>query len=85
MPTVLDTPEILEHIETDNLPIERPQARGAGPRFWRGLVHGTATYLTYTLHKRHTPSYRARRPFETPMDRLVREYSSLSVYALAII
>jgi hypothetical protein len=85
MPSVMDTPTLLEHVETDNLPIERPQARGARPRSWRALAHGIATYLTHTLRERHAPWYRARRPFETPMDLLVREYPSLSVYALAII
>jgi hypothetical protein len=84
MPTVLDTPEILEHIETDNLPIERPPARGARPGFWRALAHGVTASLTRTLRARHAPAYRATRPFETPTDRLVREYPSLSAYALAI-
>jgi hypothetical protein len=85
MPTVLDTPVVLEHVETDNLPIERPQARGARPEFWRALAHGVTTYLTHTWRERHAPSYRAPRPFETPLDLLVREYPSISVYALAII
>lgn len=85
MPTVLDTPTVLEHVETDNLPIERPSARGARPGFWRTLAHRVATYLTHTGRERHTPSYRGTRPFETPMDRLVREYPSISVHALAII
>ena len=48
MPTVLDTPTILEHVEIDNLPIERPQTCGARPGFWRTLAHGVATYLTHT-------------------------------------
>ena len=85
MPTVLDTPAVLEHVETDNLPIERPQKRGARPGFWHTLAHGVATYLTHAGRERHTPSYRATHPFETPMDRLVREYPSISVHALAII
>jgi hypothetical protein len=85
MPTVLDTPTVLEHIETDNLPIERPPVRGARPGFWRTLAHGVMTYLTYTPRGRYAPAYRAPRSFETPMDRLVREYPSISVHALAII
>lgn len=84
MSTMLDTPEVFEHVETDNLPIERPQTRGARPGFWRALAHGVTTSLTPTLRERHAPSYRATRPFETPTDRLVREYPSLSAYALAI-
>ena len=85
MPTVLDIPTILEHVETDNLPIERPQTCGARPGFWRTLAQGVATYLTHTGCERHTPSYRGTHSFETPMDRLVREYPSISVHALAII
>ena len=81
MPTVLDTPTVLEHIEIDNLPIEQLPARSAHPGFWRTLAHGVTTYLTHTSRERHAPS---SRPFETPMDRLVREYPSLSAHALAI-
>jgi hypothetical protein len=84
MPTVLDTPEVLEHVETDNLPIEGLQARSARPGFWRALAYGVTTYLTCTLHARRVPAYHAPHPFETPMDRLVREYPSLSAHALAI-
>jgi hypothetical protein len=85
MPTVLETPTILEHVATDSLPIERPQTRGTRPGFWRALAHGVTTYLTHTWRERQAPSYRTHGPFETPMDLLVREYPSLSVYALAII
>ena len=85
MPTVLDTPTVLEHVETDNLPIEQSSAHSARPGFWRTLAHGVVTYLTHTGCERHTPSYRGTHSFETPMDRLVREYPSLSVYALAVI
>ena len=85
MSTVLETPEVCEHVETDNLPIERPPVRGARPGFWRTLARGVTTYLTHTSRARHAPSYRASRPFETPMDQLVREYPALSAHALAIV
>ena len=85
MPTVLDTPTVLEHVETDNLPIEQSSAHSARPGFWRTLAHGVTTYLTHTSCERHAPAYCAPRSFETPMDRLVREYQSISVHALAII
>jgi hypothetical protein len=86
MPAIIDTPELeLEHVDTHDLTIEMPQTRRARPRFWRSLVHGITTYLTPTPPEWHTSSCSARRPFETPMDRLVREHPSLSVYSLAIV
>jgi len=84
MPPVIDTPNY-DHVEAHTLARERPQARGARPGFWRFLVHGITTYLTPTPPARHAPSGSTCRPFETPMDRLVQEYPSLSLLALAII
>jgi hypothetical protein len=86
MPVVIDTPELeIEHVETHDLTIEMPQTRSSRPGFWHSLAHGIITYLTPTPREWHAPSGRTRRPFETPLDRLVREYPSLSVYALAIV
>ncbi len=86
MPVVIDTPELeIEYVETHGLTIEMPQTRRARPGFWRSLARGITTYLTPTPRERHAPSCSARRPFETPMDRLVREHPSLSVYTLAIV
>ena len=86
MSAVIDTPELeLEHVETYDLTIETPQTRRARPGFWRSLAHGIVTYLTPTPHEWRAPACDARRPFETPLDRLVREHPSLSVYALAIV
>ena len=86
MPTVIDSPELeIEHVETRDLTIERPQTRRARPGFWRPLVHGISTYLTPTPCERHAPACSVHRAFEAPMDRLVREYPSISVYALAIV
>jgi hypothetical protein len=86
MPAVIDTPELeLEHVETYDLTIEMPQTRRARPGFWRSLVHGITTYLTPTPREWQAPSCSVRHPFETPIDRLVREHPSLSVYALAIV
>jgi hypothetical protein len=84
MPPVIDTPND-DHIEAHTLERERPQARRARPRFWRSLTHGITTYLTPMPRERHAPACSPCRPFETPMDRLVQEYSSLSLLALAII
>jgi hypothetical protein len=81
MPPVIDTPNY-DHVEAHTRASERPQARGARPGGWRSLVHGLTTSLTPAPRARHAPSCR---PFETPMDRLVQEYPSLSLLALAII
>ena len=85
MPTVLDAPERIEYVETHELPIERPQRRRTHGGFWRALAHGITRRLTPASGERQASSYRAPRPFETPMDRFAREYPSLSLYALAII
>jgi hypothetical protein len=49
------------------------------------LAHRLTTYLTPTLRKRHALMGSRPRPFETPMDRFVREYPSVALYAFAII
>ncbi len=86
MPAVIETHERdFEHVETSDLSIERPQPRRARPGFWRSLVHKITTHLSPTPREQHTPLCSAPHPFEAPMDRLVREYPSLSVYALALI
>jgi len=84
MPPVIDTPTD-DHVEAHTLESKRPQAGRARPRFWRSLAQGIATYLAPTPHARHAPSSRMCHPFEAPMDRLVQEYASLSLLALAII
>ena len=88
MPSVIDTPELATYIATHDLTIEtieRPQPHRARPGFWRTLAHKITRGLTPTPRQWHAPSCSAGRPFDTPMDRLVREYPSLSVYALALL
>jgi hypothetical protein len=89
MPSVMDAPELeTEYVETYDHTIKtiaRPEPRGVRPGFWRTLVHGIPAYLTPTPRARHAPVCSVRRPFETPMDRLVREHPSLATYVLAII
>jgi hypothetical protein len=88
MPSVMDAPELVEYVETHDLTIEtieRPQPSRVRPGFWHSLGHKITRDLTSTHHERHAPVCSARRPFEAPMDRLVREHPSLSVYALALI
>jgi hypothetical protein len=74
MPAVIDTPELLEYVEIHNLHIEKPRTRQARPGFWRTLVHRMAQHLTRTPHASQAPSCSVHRPFETPMDRVTREY-----------
>ena len=91
MPSVMDAPELdieIEYVETHDLvieTIERPLARPARPSFWRTLAHRISTYLTPTPRERRAPVCHVSRPFEAPMDRLVREHPSLATYVLAII
>jgi hypothetical protein len=88
MPSVMDAPELKEYVETHNLTIEtseRPPAHRVRPGFSRTLAQRILTSLTPTRRERHAPVCPVRRPFEAPMDRLVREHPSLAPYALAII
>ena len=87
MSAITETHELeIEHVETYDLSIEeRPPTRQTRPGFWRTLVRRITTYPTPTRYERHAPVCRISRPFETPMDRLVREHPSLATYALAMI
>jgi hypothetical protein len=91
MPAVIDTPELIdiEDIETHDLThdftIEQCPARQARPGFWRTLAHGITTHLTPSPRERLAAVYSVPRPFETPLDRVVREYPSLALYAHAIL
>jgi hypothetical protein len=88
MPSVMDAPELMEYVETHDLTIETrewPQPRRARPGFWRTLAPKITQDLTPTLRQRYASVCSASRPFETPMDRLAREYPCLAAYALAII
>jgi hypothetical protein len=90
MPAVMDPPELDEYVETPDFTIETPEREQSQPRrvypgFWRTLAHTIAAYLTPTPRQQHAPVCSVRQPFETPLDRLVREHPSLAVYALALI
>ena len=85
MPSVLDAPELIEHIEIHELTIERPQPRRAHRGFWRTLAHGITKHLTRTPRVSQASSCSVHHPFETPMDRLTREHPSLAILALSII
>ncbi len=88
MPSVLDVPELIDYVETHELTlheltIERPKPRKARPGFWRTLGQKLTPHLPPLPQKRHAPSCSVPRPFETPMDRMVREHRWISILALA--
>jgi len=88
MPSVMDAPELIAYVETHDLTREtreRPHRRRARPGFWRTLAQKITRYLPPPLRQRYASVCYASRPFETPMDRLAREYPFLAAYALAII
>ena len=85
MPSVLATPEHIEHVETPHLPTEQPQVRHAHHGCLRTLAHWLVRHMTRSPRARQAPSAGVHRPFETPMDRFAREYPSVSLYALALI
>ena len=91
MPAVIDTHECIDledittHDRPYDLPRERPLARPARPGFWRTLAHRMTTSLRPTRRERHAPVCHVSRPFEAPMDRCLREYPSVALYALALI
>jgi hypothetical protein len=88
MPGVIHTTPALMEIkqsETHDLTIEQLPIRTARPGFWRTLAHKITQSLTPTPHERRAPVCSASRPFEMPLDRVVREYPSLAPYAHAII
>src|SRR4029450_3687459 len=82
MPSVMDTPELSEYVETHDLTIEtleRPQIRRARPGFWRTLAHTITTHLT------PAPACSTRRPVETSLDWLGRGQPALAGSARALI
>jgi hypothetical protein len=66
MPSVIDTPEIVTSVETDDLTIE--------PRERRALVQRMMTSRIPARRARGAPA------FETALDRFVQESPSLALY-----
>ena len=84
MPSVMETPELAEYVETHDLvieTIERPQPRRAHRGFWRTLAQKITHFLPLTPRKQHASSYHVHRPFETPADQLARQYPTLYIHA----
>jgi len=88
MPSMMDAPELVAHVATHDLTSEtreRPQPQRVRLGCWRTLAHQMTRYLAPTPREQRVASCSVHCPFEAPMDRLVREYPSLAVYALALI
>ena len=84
MPSVMETSELVEYVETHDLKIEtieQPQPRRAHPGFWRTLAQKITHFLPLTSRKQHVSSYHVHRPFETPADQLARQYPTLYIRA----
>lgn len=80
MPSVIDTPELVTSVDTYDLTREPRERRASGCArlgWWRALVQKIMTSLTPARRERHAPAC------ETSLDRFVREYPSLSLYAFA--
>jgi len=83
MSSVCTAPELSTHVETPTILLEQPQAHRTRLGFWRTLIHRITTHNT--LHEKQVALCTARRPFEAPIDQLVREHPSLSVCVLATV
>jgi hypothetical protein len=82
MPSAIDTPERVTSVGIYDLMKETLEQRESGRTrsgLWHTLVQRLLTSLTPAQRECHAMS------FETAMDRFVREYPSLSLYALALI
>ena len=81
MPSVIETPERVPSVGIYDLMRETLERESGRTRrgWWRTLVQRLMTSLTPAQRERHVMS------FETAQDRFVREYPSLSLYALAMI
>jgi hypothetical protein len=85
MLAIIDTHDLeIEHVDV-SIEGPPPPARQTRPGFWHTLVHGITTYLPLIRHERLAPLCHVSRPFETPMDRLIRERPFLAIYALSMI
>jgi hypothetical protein len=81
MPSAIDTPARVTSVGIYDLmreTLERESGR-TRPGWWRTLVQRLMTSLTPAPRERHVMAC------ETAQDRFVREYPSLSLYALALI
>jgi hypothetical protein len=82
MPSVIDTPEIVEH-EEHILYEAHPQVRVARSAFWRTVVQYMKRHKVHTPHGRPSSSHGSLHPIEMPADLLARQYPSLYIQTYA--
>ena len=82
MPSVIDTPEIVEH-EEHAIYEEQPPVCKAHPGFWYIVLRFVKRHRIHTPHATSSSSPGALHPMETPADLLAREYPSLYIRAYA--
>ena len=82
MPSVIDTPEIVEH-EEHAIYKEQPPVRKAHPGFWHTVLQYVKRHRVHTPHGTPSSSYRRLHPIEMPVDMLARQYPGLYIQAYA--
>jgi hypothetical protein len=86
MPSVIDTPAIVEHeehviYEEHAIYKEQPPVREAYPGFWHRVLQYVKRHRVHTPHATSSSSHGSLHPMETPADLLAREYPSLYIRA----
>jgi hypothetical protein len=76
MPSVIDTPEIVEH-EEQALSTEQPQIRATHPGFWHALAAYTRRRRVHRLQRTSSADRSALCQLETPMAHLAQEHPTL--------
>lgn len=85
MSSMLDAPTSVEDFDLDELTTEPLPERGARVGFWRTLAQKLTFRRPLEPRARYTRAWSEPYAYDTPMNRMVREYPSLSVEALSII
>ena len=81
MPSVLDTPELIEDIDVQTLPTMQPQARRVQTGFWHTLVQSIARLHIFSASRTARGCRVSVHQMETPQDLLARQYPSLYIRA----
>ena len=88
MPSVIDTPEIVEHeehavYEAHDHYKEQLLVREGHPGFWHTVLQFVKRHRAHTPYDMPSSSYRPLHPIEMPADLLARQYPSLYIRANA--
>lgn len=85
MPAICETDEVIDQVAMPAHVQEKPQAQGKPRGAWKSLIHGMLSYLRHTPQEQQMTQCYVPQPFESPMDRIAREYPALSCSTLAIV